>query len=278
MNRILGLIAVSVFLFSCQKEINFSNSGASGGNASLLVRADYKSTTDSSQNNYQINYIYDANKRLIRQITTGTLGGQDNSSDIILVRNSSGIITQAILKSPALSTFGLDSIVTTVYYDNNAKRYRASAEALNLYGLAVVDSTVYNYSGNSVIGTNEYQTFNGLTYIAYKTDNTYAGPNLTMVKSYALDSSGVLSLVSTYKFTYDNKTNPLILPSGEAFILGNYFLVSTNNPLSFQILDETGAITSSENYTYIYNSNNLPQSAKVLDGSGAIFTETFYYQ
>lgn len=271
MNKILGLITASAILISCQKEINFANSG-SQGSASLLVREDFKAAIDSSS----IVYVYDANKRLIKQITTGTSGGQDITTDVSLVRNSSGIITQTVFKSPQLQAFGIDSLVAHVYYDNSSKKYTAVSQVFELYGLSVIDSTSYNYSGNNVIESNEYQTLYGLTYLAYKSDYSYAGQNLTTVKSYVTDSTGIMTLAATYKFTFDNKTNPLILPAGEAFVLGNYFTVSANNPLNSQIL--TGTNTSSSNYTYTYNTYNVPQTAKMLDDSGSTTNVTFYYQ
>ena len=57
MNKILGLITASAILISCQKEINFANSG-SQGSASLLVREDFKAAIDSSS----IVYVYDGIK------------------------------------------------------------------------------------------------------------------------------------------------------------------------------------------------------------------------
>jgi hypothetical protein len=215
---------------------------------------------------------------LVREIISGTSGGQDISNDITLVRNSSGIVTQTVLKSPSLQILGVDSLITKVYYDNNAKKYTAASQELNLFGIDVIDSTVYNYSGNNIIESNEYQTFSGLTYLSLKSDFTYVGSNLTTVKSYSTDSSGNLSLAATYKFTYDNKISPIILPAGEAFVLGNYVYVSPNNPVTYQIFDGSGAVLSSNNLSYTYNPSNRPSSAKILDATGTTYNATFYYQ
>jgi len=272
MNKIPGLILLSIILISCQKEINFSSGSVSS--ALLLIREDFKSSSDSSS----ISYVYDANKRLVRQITTGTVGGNDITNDITFVRNSTGIITQEILKSPSFQALGIDSLAATIYYDNNSKKYTSVAEALNLPGISLADSIVFIYSGNTIIGTNEFQTISGITFLASKSDYSYAGTNITSVKTYGLDSTFTMVLVSSEKATYDNKSNPLKLQSGEAFLLGNILEVGSNNPLTYQLLDGSGAVNQSNTSTYTYNSSNLPQTAKVVDASGVTTNVTYYYQ
>lgn len=276
MNKILSVITVSVFLISCQKELSFPDAGSNSGgsNGTLLVKTVTKTSTDSSE----VNFFYDGNKRLIRQYTTGTYGGQDLTNDIILVRNSSGIITQMIYKSPALQILGIDSLIDKVYYDNGSKQYTGFVQTLSLSGFEVIDSTVYSYSGNNIIESNEYQTSFGITGMIFKSDYSYTGANLTSIKSYAPDSSGNISLVETSKISYDNKPAALTLPPGEAFIMGNIFVVSSNNPLSYLVQDGNAATILSSNNSYTYNSSNRPQTDKVLDNLGVTRTISFYYQ
>jgi hypothetical protein len=272
MYKILGFVIASAILISCQKEINFSS--GSLNTASLLVRQDSKSSTDSSSTTY----VYDANKRLVKQISTGTIGGNDITSDISFVRNSAGIISKEILKSPSLQSIGIDSLPISVYYDNNSKKYTSVTQSLVLPGISFFDSTVFIYSGNTIIGTNEFQTISGITFLASKSDYSYAGTNITNVSTYGLDSTLTMSLVATEKATYDNKNNPLKLPSGEAFVLGNFLLAGSNNPLTYQLLNANGAILQSNTSSYTYNSSNLPQTAKILDASGVTTNVTYYYQ
>ena len=276
MNRILALITVSVILISCQKEINFPDSGSNNGgsNGALLVKSISKSGTDSTE----INYFYDNNKRLVRETTSGIDSGQEISTDIALVRNSSGIITQSIYKSVDLLTFGIDSVITNVYYDNNSKKYTATSFTLDLGGSLVIDSTVYTYSGNSIIESKEFQTFFGITYIASKTDFSYTGTNLTLAKTYVTDSSGNFILAQTDKVTYDNKISTITMAPIEAVLLANYPYVSSNNPLTVQVSNDSGSIIISNTISYSYNSSNRPQSAKISEVSGRISTTNFYYQ
>ena len=272
MNKILIWVIAAAILISCQKEINFSSGSLS--TTPLLIRQDSKSSTDSSS----ITYVYDGNKRLVKQLATGTIGGNDISGDITLIRNSSGIITQEILKSPSLQSLGIESLVATVYYDNNSKKYTSVTTVLDLPTISFIDSTVFIYSGNTIIGTNEFQTISGITFLASKSDYSYAGTNITNVSTYGLDSTLTMRLVTTDKATYDNKTNPLKLPTGEAFILGNFLIAGNNNALTYQLLDGQGNILQSNTSTYTYNSSNLPQTAKVLDASGVTSNVTYYYQ
>jgi len=272
MNKIPGLILLSIILISCQKEINFPSGSFS--TATLLVRQDSKSGTDSSSTTY----VYDANKRLVKVITTGTVGGNDITGDITFVRNSAGIITQEIITSPSLQAIGIDSLAMLVYYDNNSKRYTSVTQVFEISGNSYKDSTAFIYSGNTIIGTNDFQTLYGITFLASKSDYSYAGTNITNVNTYGLDSTLTMSLLATEKATYDNKTNPLKLPSGESFILGSFLLAGSNNLLTYQLLDGNGSIVRSNTSTYTYNSSNLPQTAKVVDASGTTTNVTYYYQ
>lgn len=280
MNKILIVLAASVFLFSCQKELNFPTGpgGTPGATGTLLIRAVQKAGSDSAV----AVFTYDANKRLIEESVSGLLSGVDLTSDLQIKRNSSGIITQIIIKSPALSQAGLDSIVRTVYYDVNNKRYSGSTVPLDLgVGYEAVDSIAFVYSGNKVTEEDEYGVIHSPHFeeLAAKVTYEYNGAsnNITAQHQFYTDSSLNLIASTDYSYTYDNKTNALKL-SGEAFVLGQALFFNANNQISILQKDLTGvspAITT--NNTYQYNSLNLPVSLISVSTPGNDTETTNYY-
>jgi hypothetical protein len=283
MNKILILITASVFLYSCQKEINFPSSpgGTIGVSGSLLIKAVTKTGSDSAV----ATFTYDANNRLIKESASGMLSGVDLTSDIIIIRNSSGVITQIILKSPILSQSGLDSLVRTVYYDVANKRYSGTTIPLDLGpGYQAVDSTAFVYSGNKITEQDEYGVLEFPQHFelpAAKITYEYNAQsnNITTAHQFYTDSALNYIASADFNYTYDNKTNALRL-AGEAYVLGQTLFFNANNQLSILEKDLTGvspAITT--NITYQYNSANLPvSSVSVATPGNDTQTTTYYYK
>ena len=92
----VGLLSLVVIVFvSCQKEIDW---GLGNGNtAQQLIRIKSKTGTDTTQ----IDYYYDAAKRIIREKTTGVAGTTNLDNELVINRNSSGIITKTVQKAAA---------------------------------------------------------------------------------------------------------------------------------------------------------------------------------
>src|SRR5258705_997624 len=112
-------ILTILFLFSCQKEVDFSNgnggNGGGGGGTSgtRLVKTVTKSGSDSAVSEYG----YNSSDKIISFKVSGAVSGQSFDTRITYIRNSSGIIQKQILKDIDLIANGIDSIVTIVNYD-----------------------------------------------------------------------------------------------------------------------------------------------------------------
>ena len=211
MNRLFfGAVLFSVLFFvSCQKEIDW---GLGGGNTTsqLLVKLKSQTGTDTTQ----LEYYYDANKRIIREKTTGISGGISIDNDLLIYRNSSGIITSTVQKAAALIAAGIDSVVTRYNYSTASSKYTSSVFDLGIPGFTVTDSAVYTYDAYGRITTDEhYLQIGGLpipipSVLALKDIYTYSasGSNLTVVSQDAATTpGGPLSPVSSQTFTFDRR-------------------------------------------------------------------------
>ena len=281
MNKILTVFTVLTLLFvSCKKEKSIETGASNNGSkSSLLTKVVTNTGSDSSVTIYQ----YDASGRLIRETTSGSSQGSNLDNDFIIVRNSSGIITQTIQKNPDLSQSGIDSLVRTVNYDASAKRYTGASQPFSYSGYTGTASTefIYDQSGK-VIEEDTYANILTVSLLIEKVVYTYSssGTDITEAKIYTVDSTGSnMALVSTLNSTYDTKVSPLILSGSEAFALQRQQFFNANNAITLQQTD--AATSSSVTYTsaYTYNASNYPKTASVTTSPGnATSTVTYYYQ
>jgi hypothetical protein len=283
MNRLFfGAILFSILVFvSCQKEIDW---GFASGNPAtkLLVRVKSKTGTDTTQ----LDYSYDASKRIIREKTTGISGGTSLDNDLVVKRNSSGIITSTVQKSAALVAAGIDSIETRYNYNTGTSKYTSSVFQISIPGFDVTDSAVYNYNGSGrIIGDDHYLQVNGLpiplppvlslkNYYIY----TASGSNIDSVKQDAATTpGGPLSPVSSQAYNYDSKINPLII-TNEAVLLTRIGLYNANNSTKAVVantIDPTQDFTM--DYTYRYNNVNKPDSSYGTRTPGGTVTAAKYF-
>jgi YD repeat-containing protein len=281
MKNNLILSALALFLFSCQKEIefDFGNGGSGvGPRDGVLIKAVSKTDADS----IVVNYTYDGSKRLLSEKITGNSQGIDVGSDLRIIRNSAGIITGLVQKANALQQSGIDSVITKVYYNQGASRYSAKVFEISLFGFTVKDSSVLVYDGTSkIIREDMYQSdpLTGSYVLTLKSEYTFsANGNLESIKQYDL-SSGTSNHVSTITYAYDSRVNPLRL-NNEALVIGNPVLLSANNVATGQFED---VITPANNITitntYTYNSFNKPLSGITTQNPGNMVSDnSFYYQ
>jgi hypothetical protein len=275
---ILFVAAVSLLLFSCQKEIDWGWDNS--GNGNLLVKTVSKTGSDSTVTQYS----YDASNRLVKEKMVGIASGFNIGSELIIVRNASGIITQTIQKADALQQIGIDSLITRVNYDPSFSRYRSSVTDMVLFGLTINDSTAYFYDTNVRINSEiRYQSLQGSPFIpSLKTEYTYSPEgDITVLKQFSFDiATFSYNLLSTMNMTYDAGINPLKTNNNDAFVILRATYTSAHNPL------QTG-FTSPQNpagdfnlsTAYTYNSSNRPTSSvSTRTPGGAITNTTFYYQ
>src|SRR6476469_3272707 len=106
---IATLPAVTILLFSCEKERDFANKQNSNTDATgiLLVKMVTKSGPDSAVHIYS----YNSSGKLIDMTTTGTDQGDVLFNQETIVRNSKGIIQKIIFKDEQLIQSGVDSFI-----------------------------------------------------------------------------------------------------------------------------------------------------------------------
>lgn len=282
-NKFVVLFSLVVIVFiSCQKEIDWGL--GNGSTTQKLIRIKSKTGTDTTQ----IDYFYDAAKRIIREKTTGIVGGANLDNELIINRNSSGIITTSVQKAAALVAVGVDSVVTRHNYSTVTSRYTSSVFALAIPGTAITDSAVYNYdAGGRIISDAHYLQISGLpiplpALLSLKNNYIYSasGVNIVTIQREAISTpGGSLSPVSSQDFTFDTKINPLIILN-EAILLTRTGLYNGNNATK-TILSNTIAPASNftMDYTYQYNSSNKPDSSfGTRAPGGAITVSKYFYQ
>jgi hypothetical protein len=294
---ILLCAAISISLFSCQKEISIDNTSGGGGggtggggnSSTLLVRSVYKQGSDSTVSAY----TYDGAKRLASATYTGASSGAGFDLNTKLVRNSSGIIQKIILKSSDLVQFGLDSIVSNVVYDAGGSRYKGQVINLTVPGVFILkDSVIYEYDAAGKISRETDFFDDGSTsgYELYsKTEYTYTGNNLATMKFYSYDlPTKAYILENTIAYEYDAKTNPLQI--GNEALLLNFIRIyitdvdvstySANNITKQTVTNPTDPTSNgATTITYTYNSTNRPiTSTFVTTPGGGTASGTFFYQ
>ena len=278
MRSMFMLLLMGMFIASCQKEIDWGVGGASANQ--LLVKVVAKSGANDST---ITTYTYNAQRKLIREVVVALTGGTAVQTELIITRNSAGMITQSVLKSPDLAATGIDSILTRYYLSNN--RYASGVFTLNLMGLSFTDSAVYSYDANERIISDQHLLKSSLFPLPIpipilKNVYTYSADGKNLMKqeqSAPSTPGGPLAPVSSQTYTFDTKTNPLILLN-EAIILTRPDWFNANNVLTNQfasVADPTQNFTLDN--TYRYNAANKPDSLFSIRG-GQLTTSKFFYQ
>lgn len=271
------LSAATIVSVACQKEASLEvpDGNAGGGTTSqgLLTRTAFVAGADS----VVTEYTYDASGRLASFTYTSTGGGNQYKR---IERNNSGTMTAFVTKSQELSDLGVDSLVTTVDYDNAKSRYKHSVSTIDFGGSDYSDSTVFNYDGNGNLTDKvSYAKAGAAPYIPYqKVEYTYGSGNTLSEKYYNTNTNGAWVLLGTYSYSYDSKLNPVRLGPEAMIVLddGTYF--SNNNVTS---LNYTDAADPANNFTltttFTYNSADKPSGGTAVETPGSGSYELRYY-
>lgn len=277
--------ATILLLASCQKEITGDNGGGGGPTTTGGRLVMIKSKTGASDTT-QIEYSYDASGRLVREKITGISGGMSLDNDFVINRNSSGIITSTVQKSPTLIAAGVDSAVIVYHYDAASSKYTYAKGDIAIPGFTVTDSTIYTYDASGKITKDEhYLSTPGFPLPpTLSLQNTYAysadGKNVVSVSVAApIPPSTTLSPITVQAYTLDTKVNPLIILN-EAVVINRPNLYSANNATKAAL---TSTVDPSQDFTmdYVikYNSGNKPDSSYgTRSPGGAVTAAKYYYQ
>jgi hypothetical protein len=285
MKKLFGTVAVlsTILMVSCQKELSEQTGGTptnpGGGNTSLglLVKAVSKSGSDSTV----LSFGYNSAKKLTSMNTTGVSSGSAIDVSERFVRNSAGIITQTITKSPTFAQYGIDSLITDVHYNTTTGRYTSRVTLLNLVVFSILDSVALTYdaSGKVIMEKDYVDDGTGGGYEEQsKTEFTYSGNNLLSAKSSSYDvTTSTYTVDNTNTFTYDSKVSPLIL-GNEAFAIDYSNFYSANNVVKM-VVDVPADPTQNQttNSTYTYNSANKPVTGTGVVTGGQTVNATYTY-
>jgi hypothetical protein len=275
--KLMTLSAMTLFLFSCQKETGGGNGGGTNNNT-LLTKIVNKTGNDSTTTTFSYNSS--------QKLTQMRFDGEDDNGapvDLIqnLVRNSANIVQRVVLKSNQFSQVGIDSIVYNMNYNAGSSRYTSRVAAIEIMGFTIMDSIAIIYdAGGRITSEIDYvgDPVSGYEQAA-KTEYTYNGANLTSIKLYSFDATtNQFTLEQTNLFEYDSKTAPLIL-STEGIAVGLPQFFSVNNYTKNTLTSATDpSLNDVETTTYTYNAQDKPLTAATTTQSGQNSTSRFYYQ
>jgi hypothetical protein len=231
-----------------------------------------------------ITYSYDAQKRLVSETTVGVAGTQSLDMNFTINRNASGIITSTVQKSPTLLAAGIDSILTRYDYNSTTSKYLCAVFSISYGGFGVTDSAVYTYDGSGRIVSDLHWLISGIipAFQALKNQYTYSanGLNLIGVDQLAAANPGdALSIVSTQTYTFDAKTDALILKN-EAVLIGRFGFYNANNASKLELVNTVDpAQNFNMDYTYKYNTSGRPDSSYgTRTPGGAVTASKYFYQ
>jgi len=276
----LSLFILSVFfLASCQKEIDWGL----GGNVvadKLLVKVSSKTGSDSTV----VSYFYNSAKQLIAENTIGVSGTTSVDNNLKIYRNSAGIIQRTVQTASALTSNGIDSIVTRFNYNTSLARYTSSVFAVTVMGTNVTDSAVYIYDVSGKISSDEHYLKASLLppTLALKNQYTYSadGLNVTASQQSAITSlGGPLTPQASQTYTFDNKKNPLSVKQ-EAILLFRTGLFNAQNPLKTVVTNATDPTADfTLDVVYRYNTAGKPDSSYATrTPGGAVTASKYFYQ
>lgn len=274
---LLPLTLLPLLVLSCGKDLSLDTGDTPLLTADLLTKVVYYFGTDSSQ----IEYSYDASKRLIGQRYSGTL---QEPSELRFVRDGSGIIIKMIRKDPALVMGGIDSLVTVLNYDITASRYASRVSRIVSSGVVFTDSVqlFYNPSGKLIReeGFIASVVLGNVPVPRAKTEYTWSlAGNLTQINYSEADiaTGGPMQQLYTFKYTHDAGKSALQLTTRDAYGIGLVDLANPNNVLKENFEDIS---TPTDNYTfdysYVYNAKNKPATGVILDPSSGSTTNVKY--
>jgi hypothetical protein len=287
MKKLLILPILSIVLFACQKEISFEDpnvtppSGGGGGNTTgtKLVKLVQKSGSDSAV----VNLTYNSANKLTSYSEVQVSGGQTADLSVNLIRNSSNIITQAVITSSQLAPLGIPSITTNFNYDAATSKYKYSILSISILGTTYKDSTTFTYdvSNRLTTATTYADDGTGSGYLLdSKEEYTYTGSNVASVKASTFnDQTNVFDVDVTESYEYDAKVNPSQFVSDAVVlrILGTYASFFSANNITKQTTVDATTGTEVITMAYTYNTSNRPTVGTLTAAAGTA-TVTYYYQ
>lgn len=264
--RIFLVLLVSGGFISCDKEPVGESQGT---NFNLLLKTITKNNFNTGH--ATTHFTYNNNNQLIALKYSHDYPSSAEEQTENFYRNNTGRLDSIVFGT--ISNGYPVTIKTFFTYDGLGKLVKSIQK--NLAGTNLTtDSSIYVYSGNSLLQRIDYRSFNG-------------GPfSLLRQGYYSFDGTGNLirmifqwpqsNIIDTARLEYDTKINPIpldrLLGHWAPFFYDDYKPV--NNPTLF--LTEISESFSNE-YTYAPNNKPLYRKSKVIGSANAYYETWFYY-
>ncbi len=274
---------LTLFLFSCQREIDDTISGGGGGGSTpgtdgdLLVKA--LQVTPATNDTNTITFQWDANKRLIEYKSAGKVNGI--ATDILhkITRLPDGKIKNIVYKS-SLAAGGLDSIVYVPYYNGNRLAYVIDTQ-YSIIG-EIRDSIAFNYTGDRISSKDVYMDLFGFVVHTVRETYTYdANGNILTQTALSPNGTGGFDPVSVATHVYSTHKNMVVLGE-ESYIAIGAANVSKNFATSISMTSSGGAGSYTSTFSQVaYNSFDRPREATVTvtpQPPGYTMKVTMFYQ
>jgi RHS Repeat len=260
------LIFSCLFLFSCQKEVNFSNTSGGNGNGGstsgdLLIKA--LEITVATHDTNVVTFQWDTNKRLLVYKSAGNVNG--TATDIIytISRLSDGKISKILAESSLTGGF-VDSIVYIPAYLAASSRLSYVIDTEFTIVGPIIDSSAYLYNAAGMVSSREIFTdFFGSVSASGKEAYVYdANGNVTTITDYSPDGAGGYDVSSTTTSTYDSHKNAVTLAE-ESYIVLGAANTSKNNPVT-QVTNAAGGTSYTGTFSQQqFNSFNRPTQSSL---------------
>lgn len=249
MNKIkilfLFIIGATLTFASCNKDDDDDGGGDTTPKTCYVV----KSTSDDGS---YTQITYNAENKVIKTEEFDASGNSDDNYSIYTY--SSGKLTKmeatvgGSIETKMELTYNTEDLPINVdlYQDQGA-------------GLLKLGFFEYTYSGTKIKNMSMNFEVLGQMMVVSKSEFTYSGDNISLVKKYELGGTLSLELVSTTAYDYDDKKNPM-KNIGLDYFMGEVQFISINNYTEMTVKDASSSIMQEESYniTYEYNSDNYP--------------------
>lgn len=280
MKQLYLIVGACLALCSCEKSFELRKDVPAGNtNGTQLIRTFEKTDTDSTE----MLFDYDVAGRLQKIAISVMAGGSPVASSYRFVRDNTGKTTSMVYRPGIVGIPGMaDSIVYGVHYPAGSNDFDYKFASYKLPdGSTYADSTTFTYSAGKISTMTIYRNTAGSGYrnpakVTYVYD---ANSNITSMKVYDYNSTGVQTSLLDVSLEYDNKPAAVDLGS-DAFLFDVSTAVSKNNIVKMvQVSESSNQLkdTTTSTITYQYNANNKPVLSISTEPSRNTRSVTWYY-
>lgn len=286
MKKILAACAITLFLMSCQQEINFdtpTDPGGGGGGGSTSGKL-VKVVTVTNGETQTTLYTYDSQDRIETLTVDGTSGGMLMHSYSKYFRDGLG---RMVMIKQKIDQNGIptDTAVNHIHYpDATTMEFDYHVNTMSMMGFTTVDSSVYNFSNGKLQYVTSYMSSSimGTTWEASRNEFIYDGSGRVIeLKMFMSGTPGdPLENLMNQHYTYATSLNAVPIPQNPAQAYWFGLPNATNDALATMDFESFDANVPSftTNMTYVLGANNKPATATFTSTNGQVTNYTFYYQ